>query len=289
MGTNETTAEGAEFSLREFVDIIKRGRWIIVPVTLMTTLVAGVAAWVMPKTYESGIVISPTSETTGQMSGSGGLSQFAGIASLVGLSTGSDSKKSESLAILQSDALTEKYIKDNNLLPILFASKWDSTANKWRTTDPSKIPTLWKANEFFRDKVRTVTTNPKSGIVTLKITWRDPDLAAKWANELVASANDYLRLNAIALSERNIAYLGQEAVKTDVVGVKQAIYEILQSEISKEMLARGNEEYAFRILDRALPPERAASPRKMLWLAGGFFAGLALSVLLVLMRVTRIK
>jgi hypothetical protein len=77
--------------------------------------------------------------------------------------------------------------------------------------------------------------------------------------------NDYLRANAIAQSERNIAFLGQEAAKTYVVGVKQAICEILQSEIRKEMLARGSEEYAFRILDRALPPERAASPRKLLW------------------------
>jgi uncharacterized protein involved in exopolysaccharide biosynthesis len=291
METDETTVRGrAEFSLKEFVDVIWQGRWIILPVTLMTTLAAGVAAWIVPKTYEAGIVISPTSETPGgQMSGSGGLSQVAGLASLVGLSTGNDSKKSESLAVLQSLALTEKYIKDDNLLPILFASKWDKATSKWRTTDPEKMPTLWKANELFRDNVRAVVTNPKSGLVTLKITWRDPFLAAKWANEIVAMANDYLRANAITQSERNIAFLGQEAAKTDVVGVKQVIYEILQSEISKEMLARGTEEYAFRILDRALPPERAASPRKLLWVAGGFFAGLALSILWVLVRGTRLK
>jgi uncharacterized protein involved in exopolysaccharide biosynthesis len=38
-----------------------------------------------------------------------------------------------------------------------------------------------------------------------------------------------------------------------------------------------------------LPPERAASPRKLLWIAGGFFAGLGLSILWVLVRVTRVK
>ena len=288
METDETKVrERDEFSLKELIDAIWQGRWIVLALTLTTTLVAGVAAWIVPKAYEADIVISPTSETTGGLSG--GLSQVAGLASMVGLSTGNDSKKSESLAVLQSQALTEKYIKDNDLLPVLFASKWDKTANKWRTTNPEKIPTLWKANELFRNDVRTVITNPKSGLVTLKITWRDPFLAAKWANEIVAVANDYLRANAIAQSERNIAFLGQEAAKTDVVGVKQAIYQILQSEISKEMLARGNQEYAFKILDRALPPERAASPRKILWIAGGFFAGTGLSILWVLARTTRLK
>jgi len=50
-------------------------------------------------------------------------------------------------------------------------------------------------------------TDPKTGLVTLSITWNDPNIAAKWANGLVRMANDYLRDQAIEESERNIAYL----------------------------------------------------------------------------------
>ena len=64
-------------------------------------------------------------------------------------------------------------------------------------------------------------------------------MAAKWANGLVAMANQHLRSKALVESERNIAYLNDQAAKTDVVPVRQAIYSILQSEINKEMLARG--------------------------------------------------
>jgi uncharacterized protein involved in exopolysaccharide biosynthesis len=280
----------SEFSLKELVDVLWRRRLLIASSTILATLIAGIAAWTMPKTYQAGVVISPVSENSGgQLSGIGSsLGQLAGLASLAGLSTGGDSKKAESLAVLQSEALTEKYIRDNNLLPILFQDKWDSSTAKWKVSDPGKVPTVWKANEFIRDHVRLVVTSPKTSIVTLTISWRDPYLAAKWANDLVDVANDYLRVNAINQSERNIAYLTEQASKTDAVGVKQAIYQILQSEINKAMLARGSEEYAFRVLDRAVPPERPSSPRKSLWLLGGFVAGFGISTLIVLIRVTRL-
>ena len=287
---SSSTSQSSEFSLREFLDVLWGGRILITIITVFATAAAGVAAWTIPKSYQASIMISPASETSGnQMGGMSALSQFAGLASLAGISSGGDSKKAESLAVLQSETLTEKYISDNDLLPILFASKWDRAAGKWKVADPEKVPTLWKANEYFRDHVRLVTTNPKTGLVTLTIVWRDPKLAADWANGLVKMANDYLRAKAIEQSERNIAYLTEQAAKTAVVGVREAIFSILQTEINKTMLARGNEEYAFKVIDRAVPPERPTAPRKPLWLLGGFMAGLSISILLVLLRVTRIR
>ncbi len=290
----ETTAKEnaptlTEFSLRQILSILWNGRWLVIVLTVLSTTAAGIAAWYIPKTYEAAIVISPAAENSGsQMGTSGSLGQFAGLASLAGLSSGGDSKKAESMTVLQSEALTEKYIADNQLLPILFASKWDSTKMDWRESDKEKQPTLWKGNRMFRQKIRNVVTNPKTGIATMTISWRDPKLAAEWANGLISLANAYLRDKALIQSDKNVSYLTSEAAKTDVVGVKLAIYSILQAEISKAMLARGNDEYAFKVLDRAAVPEQQAAPRKVLWLAGGFALGVLLSVVVLLGRVTRI-
>ncbi len=49
--------------------------------------------------------------------------QFGGLASLAGVSVSGDSRRSESVAVLQSEALTEQYIQANNLLPVLFREK----------------------------------------------------------------------------------------------------------------------------------------------------------------------
>jgi uncharacterized protein involved in exopolysaccharide biosynthesis len=121
-------------------------------------------------------------------------------------------------------------------------------------------------------------------LVTITITWTDPHIAATWANDLVKATNEFLRDRAIRESERNIAYLNGQAASTDVVGVKQAIYAILQSEISKVMLARGSDEYALKIIDPAVAPERPFFPKLTLWLAAGIALGMVLSAVIVVFR-----
>lgn len=285
---NMTPVRQDEISLAELLDVVRRWKWSILSFALVCTFAVGIVAGLMPKTYKAVIVISPVTDDArgAQLGGLGSLiSEFGGLASLAGLSMRSDTKRAESLTVLQSEALTERYIEQNNLLPILFESKWDAQKQAWNETDPRKIPTLWKANEYFKKKVRSITTDSKTGIVTLGIAWKDADVAAKWANELVAITNDYLRRKAIDESQRNIAYLNQQAAKTDVVQAKQAIYAILQTEINREMLARGSDEYAFKILDPARPPERPSSPKPVLWIAIAFFGSLLLALLAAFARV----
>src|SRR6185437_15198014 len=122
----------------------------------------------------------------------------------------------------------------------------------------------------------------KTGMVTLKVRWKDANLAAKWANGLVKLTNDYARQAAIAESDRNIAYLTQQAAATDVLGIKQAIYNLLQSEISKNMIAKGTPEYAFKVIDPALVAEKAAFPQKTIWVLAAFFISCILAVLATL-------
>ena len=255
-------------------------RWAIAIITLAFVIAFGIAAWTLPKEYEAKITISPTSSPAGgQIGGLGGLaSQFGGLASLAGISLGGEnSRKAESIAVLQSEALTERYIRENNLLPVLYEEKWDSANSKWKTNNPKRTPTLWKANERFKKDIRDVTTNTKTGLVTMSIKWKNAATAAKWANDLVAMTNEYLRSKAILEAERNIEYLQAEALKTNILEAKQAIYSIMQNELNHEMLARGNEEYAFRIVDPAVVPEKEVSPKKIAWLLAGLFGGLLVS------------
>jgi uncharacterized protein involved in exopolysaccharide biosynthesis len=292
--TYQNPSEQPELRLSELINLLRRRKWLITCFAVAVTSVAGIGAVLLPKSYKAVIVISPVTASpgaAGQLGGLGSmLSSFGGgLASLAGLTSGSDTKRAESLAVLQSEALTEKYIQQNDLLPILFYKSWDAQNKRWRATDPKSVPTLWKGNEFFKKGVRTVLTDPKSGLVTMTIAWTDPHIAAKWANDLVAITNDYLRKKAIEESERNIGFLNEQAAKTDVVTIKQAIYSILQSEINKEMLARGNDEYAFKILDPARAPERPSTPPAWFLMLGALVGSIGLSVMIAFVYVCWIK
>ena len=278
--------ERDHLNVAESLEILWRKRWQMLLLTVAFTVLATLAAFLLPKRYKASVLLAAVSTSNAsQLGGMSSLvSQIGGFASLAGLSVGGDSKKAESIAVLQSEALTERYIREHDLLPILYERQWDKISARWKSDDPKKIPTLWKANLYFKNSVRFVGTDTKTGLVTLTITWKDPDTAAKWANDLVAITNDYLRGKAIAETDRDIAFLTDEASKTNVVEAKQAIYRILESEISKGMIARGSNEYAFKILDPAVAPDKPSSPNRFLWISAGIFGGLFLSSAFLLLK-----
>lgn len=274
-------------TFKDLVLILKSRLVWIGSISLALGLIAAIVAYFSPKWYEASVVLSPVPASAASAfagGGTGGLSSLGGLgglAAMAGLSIGGDSKKSESVATLGSEEMTERYLKDNDLLPILYAKKWDKTRQAWKKIDKD-TPTLWKGYQYFKKNIRRIETDNKTGIISLTVRWTDPALAATWANGLARLTNQVLRDKAIRDSERNIEYLTGEAAKTSIVEARQAIYSIMQGEINKEMLARGADEYAFKIIDPARTPERKTSPITTLWGVMGLLVGFFLSSFAVL-------
>jgi uncharacterized protein involved in exopolysaccharide biosynthesis len=279
--TQPTLDHDAEVGFGALAREVWRGKLIVAAAAIVCAGVGTAIGLLAPKQYEASLMVSPVLEDSGsgRLGGLGSLAaQYGGLASLAGLSLPGRGHKDEALAALQSELLTQAYIRDHNLLPILYWKDWDAAAQRWTTREP---PTLWKANRFFKNEVRDVTEDRKSGLVLLKIRWHDPRLAAQWANDLVRITNNYLKTKAIDESERNIRYLNEQAVKTNVLEVQKAIYALLQDEINKEMVARGRDEYALKVVDPAFVPEKPSSAGPVKLGVGGFAFGLLLSALVL--------
>ena len=281
------SADLVDLGIRELLADVWQAKWIVIAITLVFGIAGFVTGTLLPKHFRAEVLISPVADSP--TAGGGALSalasQYSGLASLAGISLsghGSNNKE-ETIAVLQSELITEAYVRANNLLPTLFPESWDEHANRWKTDDPKKIPTLWMAYQSFR-KIREVKEDRVSGLVTLRITWGDPVTAAKWANDLVKTTNQYLREKAIKESERNIDYLNQEAAKTNIIEARAAIYSILKDEVNKQMIAKGREEYALKILDPARVPERPSTPTALLLAYLGIAAGIVISALFVFAR-----
>jgi uncharacterized protein involved in exopolysaccharide biosynthesis len=285
-GTPED-ALASDTELEQHMAVLWQGKWTIFACAVVCAAIAGAASFAVRKQYEASVVLSPVSQSasTGGLGTLGSVaSQMGGLAALAGIATPGDSAKAEAETVLQSENLTEAYIRKNDLLPILYKSRWDATKRAWKTTDPTRTPTLWKANRYFGESIRRVTTNAKSGIVTLTITWTDPQLAATWANGMVQMTNEFLRNKAIQELQSHIDYLNAEAAKATMVETRQAVFSLLETEINRSMIARGTEEYAFKVLDPATVAETPSSPKKVLWLLGGLAAGAFLSICWIFVR-----
>jgi uncharacterized protein involved in exopolysaccharide biosynthesis len=277
-----------EITLGELCSILWQSKWLILGVSAGAAMVAFGIALVIPKKYDAVVLLSPVSQESASSGKLGALSQISeslgGLGSMLGFGGSGDEQKAEAIATLQSELLTETFIQQNNLLPILFADKWDEHAKAWRSKNPADQPTLWKANRLWQKKVRGVTENSKTGLVTLTIGWSDPVLAASWANGIVKLENDYLREKSLSRSDQNIAYLEAQAAKTSEIEVRNAILQLMQKEIEDQMLSRGNEEFALKIIDPATIPERPASPQPVLLSVSAAIAGFILAAIVVLVR-----
>ena len=253
-------------------------RWLLIAsVTVAVTTIAVVAALLATPIYEAKVVMLVSAdESSSKLQGLSGIASQLGLGAL-GLGAGESNHKAESLATIQSRILTESYIRDKNLLPILFDKEWDAARQQWK--NPQKPHTLWDGNKLFDRTIRSVVEDRKTGLVTLTIKWKDKEMAAQWANDLVARTNAHVRQRALDLSTANLAYLNEQLKHTNVVETQQAIYKLIEGEIKTTMLARGNEQYAFTVIDPAVVPQEKSNIRRLFVVLGGFFGGLVLGVL----------
>ena len=272
-----------EVSFVEIYRMLMGARVLILGVTLLSAAISVALAFLMTPVYRAEVLLFPVSEGEG---GSGALgrlaSDFGGLAGLAGIDIGGGTK-AQAVAILQSRVLTEAFIRDERLLPVLYAGDWDDAARRWKVSE-SDVPTVWEGASYFAEDIRQVIEDKNTGLVRLMIHWKDPALAARWANELVSRANNHLRQQTLERSARNIEYLQAALKTTSVVEIQQVIYRLLEGEIKSSMLAQGNKEFAFQVIDPAVVPEEWVSPRRVLICALGILVGLLLGCGFVLVR-----
>jgi len=263
--------EEARVDLNQAVRCLLKSWKMLIGITLLGGVVAAVVAVQMRNVYRSQVLLAPVTQTASSAASSLG-GQMGGLASLVGLNLGGGGEREQAIATLNSPGLAREFIAGERLLPVLFAERWDAAKQQW--TAGSRQPTTEDGVRLFTSSVRTIVEDRRTGIITIRVDWYDPDMASRWANKFVALANEQLRDRAITTAEASIEYLKAELAKTDVVPVRQAIFKLMEGQINNAMLANVQRDYAFRIIDGAVASDKKSkvSPHRTLIAIGGAVA-----------------
>ncbi|MGH8284258.1 MAG: Wzz/FepE/Etk N-terminal domain-containing protein [Steroidobacteraceae bacterium] len=251
-------------------------RWHALAGLLIGALLAIAASFLVRPVFQAQTTVLPaTAKDKGAL---GDLpAQFSGLAALAGIDPGSSEEKTRSIELLKSKSLVQKFIETHRLMPVLFPEEWNAARNAWR--DEGDAPTLAEAIRKFQDDVRRVSQDRRTSVVTVTMEWFDPALAQRWANDFVRMANEEIRSRAIREAQATLSYLNEQIAKTSVVGVREALFRLVEAQLKTEALAKVRDDYAFQVVDPAFPPdeEDIVRPQRPLFaLLGGLLgAGLA--------------
>jgi uncharacterized protein involved in exopolysaccharide biosynthesis len=265
-----------EIDLRELFATLWRGKWIIILFTIVFAAVGVFYALSKPDIYQSSVLLAPTQDE----GGAGGL---GGLASLAGISLGGGGANQTAMAkaVLQSRAFLAGFIDRHNLsIPLVATKAWDIENEKWVInrevynpetgewlTDEqgeSLMPTDWDMVKTFKEGYLSLTNDEETGMVTLNIKSQSPPVAKEWAEKLVHDINEHMREQDVKEAEARIAFLEGKLQETNIAGMQQVFYQLIESETRTVMLANAQNEYIFKTIDPAVVPQEKSEPKRAL-------------------------
>ena len=212
------------------------------------------------------------------------MQQHSGLAGLAGVSlpAGEEASRAQlGIALMTSRGFIGDFVNRRNILPELMAAEsWDLSDDKvvfdsdiyeadsgeWvRDVDPpfKPTPSMLEAYEAF-EEILVVAQDKKTGFVSGSIDHKSPTLAAKWVNWLVEDVNDAVKAQDVSEAEKSIQYLREQVTNTSLADLQAVFFDLIQSQTERVMLAEVRQEYVFKTIDPAIPPERKSKPQRVL-------------------------
>ena len=271
--TSETVVTAIK--LGDIINLIKTRFKLIIFLTIFSALVSIAISLLTPQVFKADVVMISQSNDQAE----GGLAsigrQFGSIAKLAGVDMPSgDLESGTALAIMRSRQFTDRFLEEYQLLPYFYENQWDQKNNKWIGGSPPRKGEVYRKMEG----IINVAEDRATGILTLSVLDSDPNMSAKIANDLVYFLNQNIREDAIKESEIKIEYLNRELEKTTMTDARQMLFGLIAQQTQKIMLANAKEDYVFKIIDPAIPPEFRIKPKRKTMVITGTLIGGFLSI-----------
>ncbi|MCC4282821.1 hypothetical protein LL273_03750 [Marinobacter salarius] len=286
-----------EIDLRELFVTLWQGKWIIILITLL--FAAGGVAYALfkPDIYQANALLAPADGNGGSSLGG----QLGGLASLAGVNIGQDSSNKTVIAreVLQSRAFLKDFIHRHNLtVPLMGTEGWNKQQQEWiynrdiyspeivewKTDEDGKSfkPTNWDLVKKFKETHLSVSENQDNGMVTVSVKSHSPVAAKQWTDWLIKDINEHMRTQDVEEAGARVDYLQGKLNETNIAGMQQVFYQLIESETRTIMLANAQKEYVFKTVDPPVVPQEKSDPKRALICVVATMLGGMLGVLAVL-------
>ena len=290
-----TDKNGSENTIFLLIAAIKQYRGIFFASIIITSLTGLVYALVATSLFRADVTMI-SNQAEGEALGNLAR-QYGAIASLAGINVGGSSAAAvsdtdRSLAILTSRSFIEEFAVRRNIKPILFKELWDGDKKEW---EDGSEPTAAQTYEVMSNNVIEIDIDKRTNLISFSIVWSDPKTAADWANQMIEDLNEKIRSEEVAEYRQSISFVEeqlngyqQDFVLSDLVSqsskltLQRVMLSLVEELTKKVMVANVRDEYAFKIIDPAVVPEKKYKPSKRNIVITSFLSGVFLGLFLIL-------
>jgi len=160
---------------------------------------------------------------------------------------------------------------------------YDQSSSSWvrKVKKPYKPkPSSYEVREVLIKKL-TITQDNKMGLLYLNYTHPNPKFAKELLDKLIHDINLYMKERDIAFYSRVASSLVEEISKTEDMDLKESLYSLVEINQRKFSIANASDEYALKIIDEPIVPEKKSYPFRsrlviILSLIGGIFSTILL-------------
>lgn len=300
------TPQDDEINLLDYWRVIWKRRKMIVWIVLAVVFLTAGYSLTLTNIYQAKAIITPV---TGKDTGGGGLSalasQFGGVAGMAGLALPGSASSAEIVGLLKSNILREKMIQQYNLMPILFHEQWDKERQAWkkgggfslnpltyvsmltsllapappastRKKEPG-APDTWDALRLL-DGIVKVNQDIKANTITVSVEYHDPDMAAKLVEYFLNALINHMSSETKRVAQTNRKYLEEQLGTTADPFIKQKTYNLIAQQIETSMMAEVKENFAFKVIDPPLAPDKKIKPNRAQMVMLSFVVALFLGI-----------
>lgn len=236
----------------------------------------GVRGWLATPIYRAEALIRVADDASGSLAGALG-GELGALASIAGVDLGgSRDRREEFLAILESKSLLREFIASEELLPQLFPDQWDPSNEAWR---PSRWrdspPPMEDAIKLFKHEILLVSQDRQTGLITVRVDWKDPAIAVQWLEDLIERVNEKARQSMIKEARHSIEFLNAELTKNPAIELRDSMNRLIEANLKRIVAAESQKQFALRIIDPAFEPDsrRQVRPKPVLEAALGAILG----------------
>ena len=156
---------------------------------------------------------------------------------------------------------------------------YDSANKKWTTTMPSHLQTFGPYLNLL-----TIDYHKERQMMDMGVEHLSPIFAKEFLELIIREADNMLREIDLKQSSEALAYLSTETPKTQVLGIKNAMNQLILSQLQTQMLARIGSNYIINVVDPPFIPIYTSRPSRSFIRTVGLWGGLLAGILLTLMR-----